>query len=338
MALKETRADERCVRVCVCLGLRGARQLATGATPAQTGVGSLHDRLSSQMVNWAEWKPIWLACWLSGWLGGSLAVWVGELCLVTTKPVKEQGKLCFLILWGSFSSLSFSFLKIWLLGPFAFGINFCTKGLYSSMYFSSDHCSHYRLRHWQITMVDKEEWCACIIPTWMQHESLFSCQKTLVTCRHGAIWWWVKCSDVLGNMIQLRHIMYLLLDLAWISTFLKQHCGGGKRRATLSFLRINQYRATVEPVAFFSSHWKSYNPCEIISKPQWEKKHPNSYRTFQLPHQCCQSSRHIITEVQVQPASCGQTAHHLRERDETHFIMLPNSKGHQICLARTDKT
>lgn len=48
----------------------------------------------------------------------------------------------------------------------------------------------------------------------VQHESLFSCQKNLIMCSHGAIWWRVKCSDILDNMIQLRHIMYLLLDLA----------------------------------------------------------------------------------------------------------------------------
>ncbi len=62
-----------CVCVCVCLGLREARQLATGATPAQTGVGSLHERLSSQMVNWLTGS---LSGWLAGCLAGLVAHWL----------------------------------------------------------------------------------------------------------------------------------------------------------------------------------------------------------------------------------------------------------------------
>lgn len=140
----------------------------------------------------------------------------------------------------------------------------------------------------------------------MQHESLFSCQKMLVTCRYGAIWWWVKCSDILGDMIQLRYIMYLLLDLAWISIFLKQHCGRGKNRAT------------AEPFTFLTFHWKIYTPYELLSSSIGKTHtHTHSYLTnLQLPHRCCQSSRHINTEPRAQPATCRQSARHLRKREE----------------------
>lgn len=85
----------RDICVCLCLGLRKARQLATGATPAQTGVGLLNDRLNSQMVNRLTEVS----------LVGSLAVWLEVLCLVTMRTVKEQAEPCFSVEWGSLSSL-----------------------------------------------------------------------------------------------------------------------------------------------------------------------------------------------------------------------------------------
>lgn len=185
-------------------------------------------------------------------------------------------------------------------------------------------------------MVEKAKLCAGIIPTWMQHESLFSCLKTLVTCRRRAIWWWVKCSDILGDTIKLRHIMYLLLDLARFSIFLKQHCGGGKRWATLSFLRIHQYRVTVEPF-FFHPIERAITTRNYHQAPLEKKKtHTHSYlANLRLPPRCCQSNRHLITEPQAQPATCRQTARHLRESDETHFIVLSHSKScsHLPCLS-----
>lgn len=182
-------------------------------------------------------------------------------------------------------------------------------------------------------MVEKAEWCAGIIPTWMQHESLFSCLKTVVTCRRGPIWWWVKCSDILGDMIQLRHIMYLLLDLARISIFPKQHCGGGKRRVALSFLRIHQYRVIVEP--FFCHPIEraittvNYHQAPLGKKPH----HTHTLPISNCPSDAVNPNRHIITEPQAQPATCRHAAHHLRESDETHFIMLSNSKAPHIYLA-----
>lgn len=58
---------------CFFGGQREARQLATGATPVQTGVGSLHDRLSSQMVDWLTGS---LSGWLAGCLAGLVAHWL----------------------------------------------------------------------------------------------------------------------------------------------------------------------------------------------------------------------------------------------------------------------
>lgn len=100
---------------CLCLGLNTARQRATGATAAQTGVGSLNDRLTSQMV--FRLTEVSLV--------GSLAVWLEVLCLVTARTVKEQEELCFTVL---FSSLS---LPRILICPFFwyFGVSEWVKGL-----------------------------------------------------------------------------------------------------------------------------------------------------------------------------------------------------------------
>lgn len=54
-----------CLSVGVCLGMREARPFATGATPAQTGIGTLHDSSPSG-------RKTYLTGSLSGWLIGCL--------------------------------------------------------------------------------------------------------------------------------------------------------------------------------------------------------------------------------------------------------------------------
>lgn len=63
---------DMCVYVRV-FGRGEAGLIASGATPAQTGVGWIHNRLCSQMVSWLTGS---LSCWLAGCLAGLVVYWL----------------------------------------------------------------------------------------------------------------------------------------------------------------------------------------------------------------------------------------------------------------------
>lgn len=74
---RQSLIQDMCVYVCVFGGGWGggreAGLLASGATPAQTGVGWIHNRLCSQMVSWLTGS---LSCWLAGCLAGPVVYWL----------------------------------------------------------------------------------------------------------------------------------------------------------------------------------------------------------------------------------------------------------------------
>lgn len=141
-------------------------------------------------------------------------------------------------------------------------------------------------------------------------------------CRHGAIRRWMKCSDTLGDMIQLRRIMYQLLRVG--ASFYKAALWWRECLVAICFIKINQFRVTVEPFISISTHWKSYNPSELLYQASLGgKKKTHSYLVrLQLPHQCCQSSWHFISEAQTQPATCRRAARCLRESRKTNFAVI----------------
>lgn len=179
-------------------------------------------------------------------------------------------------------------------------------------------------------MVEKAEWCAGFIPTIAMWISVFLPADTgsvppwgnMVV---GEVPWYIRWYDPAEthNVPAVRFGMDFYI------------CNVVEERGEPPFpsWELISTELQLSHLQFFPSHWKSSNPCELLSSSVGKNNTRSYLANLRLPRQCRQSSRHIITEPRAQPATCRQTAHHLRERNETHFTTLSDLKARQIYLA-----
>lgn len=109
-----------------------------------------------------------------------------------------------------------------------------------------------------------------------------------------------------------------------------------REEASRPFLPENSSAQSYSWAIFLSSHWKSYNHCELSSSPIRKKAPPHPYlANLQLPQRCCQSKQTHHHRA-PSPASYLQTCRSPSERkwwNTFHNAVKFKSSSHLPCLS-----